>query len=64
MRLAQSRLISTFLGLVLGLSTLVFCAGVKAEALRPFKLGSLSEITAQRAGKPFILLFWSLDCPC
>ena len=64
MLLAHSRFLSTLPGLVLGLSALVSCDLAAAEGLHPFKAGSLSEIKAQRAGKPFILLFWCLDCPC
>lgn len=28
----------------------------------PYKAGSLDEILKTRQGKPFILMFWSLDC--
>lgn len=31
-------------------------------AVHPFVSGSLGKITAARAGKPFILSFWSLGC--
>lgn len=30
--------------------------------VRPFVPGSLAKILAAREGKPFILVFWSLDC--
>jgi thiol-disulfide isomerase/thioredoxin len=30
--------------------------------LHPFTVTSLADIHASNAGKPFILLFWSLDC--
>jgi len=33
-----------------------------ADAVRPFVAGSLARVLANRAGKPFILGFWSLDC--
>lgn len=29
---------------------------------QPYKAGSLNEILKTRQGKPFILMFWSLDC--
>lgn len=48
-------------GRVLAWSALLACNLAVAD-LHPFKAGSLAEIQAQRAGKPFILLFWSLDC--
>lgn len=31
--------------------------------VRPFGRDSLAEIRAARAGQPFIIKFWSLDCP-
>ncbi|MEO8768334.1 MAG: redoxin domain-containing protein [Nitrosospira sp.] len=33
-----------------------------AESARPFTLGSLAQVLDARGGKPFILVFWSLDC--
>lgn len=33
-----------------------------AAAVRPFVAGSLARVVAARAGKPFVLGFWSLDC--
>jgi thiol-disulfide isomerase/thioredoxin len=33
-----------------------------AESIRPFTLGSLEKVLGSREGKPFILVFWSLDC--
>lgn len=38
-------------------------AGVAAAELRPFVAGSLAEIRAAHAGRPFVLALWSLDCP-
>lgn len=33
--------------------------------IQPFTTGSLDTITAQRAGRPFVLVLWSVDCaPC
>ena len=37
-------------------------AASAAESVRPFTLGSLAQVLDARAGKPFILVFWSLDC--
>lgn len=31
--------------------------------MRHFSTGSLTEIKREKQGKPFILSFWSLDCP-
>lgn len=47
------------------LSCLVACVSPLSaqEAPRPFVAGSLSEILAAHAGKSFMLLFWSLECP-
>src|SRR3989344_2570395 len=33
-----------------------------AQELKPFTPESLAQITASRAGKPFVLAFWSLTC--
>ncbi|ABB74353.1 Thiol-disulfide isomerase or thioredoxin [Nitrosospira multiformis ATCC 25196] len=33
-----------------------------AESIRPFTSGSLKQVLASRANKPFILVLWSLDC--
>lgn len=33
-----------------------------AEVIRPFTPGSLAQVLAQREGKPFILVLWSLEC--
>lgn len=37
--------------------------GLATAELKPFSSGSLKEITAQRDGKPFLLVLWSMDCP-
>lgn len=37
-------------------------ATIAAETIRPFTPGSLSQVLAQREGKPFILVLWSLEC--
>lgn len=42
--------------LALGLSA------VAAQDLRPFTPQSLAQISAARSGRPFVLVFWSLDC--
>lgn len=41
--------------------TLTGTAGA-AENVRSFVPGSLAQILAAREGKPFILVFWSLEC--
>jgi thiol-disulfide isomerase/thioredoxin len=33
-----------------------------ADAVRPFVVGSLAKIVAERQGKPFVLAFWSVSC--
>lgn len=33
-----------------------------SQPLKPFMRGSAQEITAVRAGKPYILAFWSVSC--
>jgi len=33
-----------------------------ADAVRPFVVGSLEKIVAERQGKPFVLTFWSVTC--
>lgn len=54
--------ISQLFKLIAVLSGLVLCPIALAGDLHPFKAGSLTEIMAARVGKPFILLFWSMDC--
>lgn len=44
----------------LGLLALALAA--HAQELKPFTPQSLAQITAQRAGTPFVLAFWSLTC--
>jgi thiol-disulfide isomerase/thioredoxin len=63
MRYLQALIPSLRPGLALVLFALLCCNQAFAEGLRPFKAGSLQAITAARAGKPFLLLLWSLDCP-
>ncbi|MDQ3185773.1 MAG: redoxin domain-containing protein [Pseudomonadota bacterium] len=33
-----------------------------AESIRPLTLGSFAQVLEAREGKPFVLVFWSLDC--
>ena len=47
--------------LLVAMLTFMSAAGA-AESVRPFTLGSLAQVLDARAGKPFILVFWSLDC--
>lgn len=49
-------------GLLLILTLTLMNAASAAENVRPFTLGSLDKILGAREGKPFILVFWSLDC--
>src|SRR5690606_8359211 len=35
----------------------------EAGSTRAFAAGSLAEIVQARAGRPFVLVLWSLDCP-
>lgn len=53
-----------FLTLSLIFMLILGCASVAiaAETIRPFTPGSLSRVLAQREGKPFILVLWSLEC--
>ena len=42
---------------------LTFTSAVDAaEIIRPFVSGSLAQILAAREDRPFILVFWSLEC--
>lgn len=41
---------------------LALFAGMAHGEIKPFESGSLARIRAARAGKPFILSFWSLEC--
>lgn len=52
------RYLALMLALVLGYSS---TAGA-VENVRPFTAGSFSKVLAERQGKPFILVLWSLDC--
>ena len=49
-------------GLLLVLMLPFMNATSAAENVRPFTLGSLEKVLGAREGKPFILVFWSLDC--
>lgn len=49
-------------GLLLLLMLAFMNVTVAAEGIRPFTMGSLAQVLEARAGKPFILVFWSLDC--
>ena len=49
-------------GLLLGMMLTFMNAAGAAESIRPFTLGSLEQVLGAREGKPFILVFWSLDC--
>lgn len=49
-------------GLLLLLMLAFMNVTVAAESIRPFTMGSLAQVLEARAGKPFVLVFWSLDC--
>ena len=53
---------STMGRLLLVLTFTFMNAAGAAESVRPFTLGSLEKVLGAREGKPFILVFWSLDC--
>lgn len=53
----MKRILLAFLLLLGPLST------VSATELRPFVSGSYPAIVQAHAGTPFLLVFWSLDCP-
>ncbi len=43
---------------------LVLCLpGMTMAEFRPFSSESLKEITSAHAGRPFLLVLWSVDCP-
>ena len=46
------------------LALLALLAGVAAQAaeLKPFTAGSMQQIRAAHAGRPFVLALWSLTC--
>jgi hypothetical protein len=46
----------------LAAALLVLALPAAAQELKPFTPESLSQITASRAGRPFVLAFWSLTC--
>ncbi|MFM8333212.1 MAG: TlpA family protein disulfide reductase [Candidatus Methylumidiphilus sp.] len=52
-----------FLRLAVFALALMLSSFTLAAAPQAFKAGSLAGIESGRAGKPFILLFWSLECP-
>jgi thiol-disulfide isomerase/thioredoxin len=44
---------------------MAFTAAASAIDIRPFDAGSMAELRAQYAGRPFVLAFWSTTCePC
>ena len=38
-------------------------AAVAGQAVNIFKTGSYTQVLQQRQNQPFLLVFWSLDCP-
>ena len=66
-RFPDKSLVRLTLGKILHRLTLVLLLGFvtaadAAESIRLFTVGSLDQILAPRAGKPFILVLWSLEC--
>lgn len=54
----------SFLGLMPALAALPVAAAPAAPARwRPFLAGSEAALRREEAGKPFVLAFWSADCP-
>ncbi|HEY9164282.1 MAG TPA: hypothetical protein VIN57_06695 [Magnetovibrio sp.] len=64
----QPRIFTLFLlGLLLSGAGAVYAIAPQATEtkVQPFVKGSLAEITKARAGKPYLLVFWSMYCaPC
>ncbi|MCK9608484.1 MAG: hypothetical protein M0R33_18750 [Methylomonas sp.] len=54
-------------GLLFLLSVIFICATAKPakaeDFLHPFEIGSLEKIQSAYAGRPFLLILWSIDCP-
>ena len=49
--------------IALGLLALLPIYGSAGDALRPFDAGSYRAIVEAHRDRPFMLGFWSLDCP-
>ncbi len=47
---------------LLAMSLMVGASGAQSQLLSPFISGSLQQIVDAQRGKPFVLMFWSLDC--
>lgn len=47
---------------LLAAGMVVWSSWVQAQPLAPFVSGSLQQIVEAQHGKPFVLMFWSLDC--
>lgn len=41
---------------------LIFLSASALGEIRPFTVGSMAAITGERAGRPFVLSFWSATC--
>ena len=44
-------------------ATLLLCCGIAAAMPRPFVPDSFAQILAGHAGKPLLVVLWSIDCP-
>lgn len=49
--------------LLLLLALCWFAPPLAAQTLQPFQSGSYQAIVDARSGRPFVLAFWSIDCP-
>ena len=47
---------------LLAVSLMVWASWAQSQPLSPFISGSLQQIVDAQRGKPFVLMFWSLDC--
>ena len=47
---------------LLAVSLMVWASWAQSQSLSPFISGSLQQIVDAQRGKPFVLMFWSLDC--
>ena len=47
---------------LLAVSLMVWASWAQSQPLSPFISGSLQQIVDAQRGKPFVLIFWSLDC--
>ena len=46
-----------------GLSPIILSSIVQAQQTQAFERGSLARIVDQHSGAPFVVSYWSIDCP-